>query len=1182
MATDWTKPQREAINARGMEILVSAAAGSGKTAVLTERVKNILSDENNKCLVSEILVVTFTKAAAAEMRERITDAMLEEAELGNGDSDYLRNQILLLPTADICTMDSFCAKLVRENFSKANVNFDYRILDNSENEKINSEAIDKVIDELYEQNDEDFQKFIEMLVDESSDYSIQNIISRLYDFSTSYPFPDKWLDGLKDSFDETKSPNETQWADSIYKYVDLFVDFYLKNLQRFLNQINYDGNFGDKYVEKFTFAIDKLHQLKDAVDNRAWDTMVSLINDEIYISSTSVKKDADKKLKDTSLNFYKEYVKESRKLAGYLLPLEAQHKEDCRKLYPIVSKLCYAVKRVDEVLKEMKREINAYSFSDILHKAIDLLVVPKGNGEWERTAICEGLVERYKEILIDEYQDTNEAQDILFEALSRNRTNLYVVGDVKQSIYRFRKASPAIFMNLKHTLSKYDGSVRPSQITLDTNFRSRSGIDDATNYLFEAIMSEAVGEIDYNDDEKMTFGADYYPAKDTPDSEIICIDCKDLSSAECTEVEAEAIARYIYEKVNKQNPKIQVTVKKKQRDLEYGDFCILLRGLKNKDDKYLNALRKYNIPCSSSKDVNIGDFKEIRILISLIKVINNPMQDIPLVAVMMSPLFGFTSDELAKIRLRNKKAEIYTCLNECADVDPKVRAFLDKIKLYRNISASYSIGELLQFVVDDTGIKNVYFADKNGRQRHDNIGGFINFANNYTNNIGGTLSSFIKHVDSAVENKSFEGLANLKAADGVKIMSIHKSKGLEFPYVFVAACSKKISDSDGYGTFTLARETGIGMKIRDDANYSKYHTVSSFGNENAIFMGDMSESLRLLYVAMTRAKEKLIFVSTISGKQLSERVNVNNLLGFDKDGKLHPYAVYRATNMSEWVLSVFSRHKDCSAIRDAFGLKGVDVFPSDFSVDCSCLNSEDFLNTEELIISETDDDMSTPDDDLLNEIKDKLSYSYEYNFDGVLAKRTASSTEKNAVKREYFARSKPDFMKTKFTGADRGTAIHKFLEKCDFKSAIDDISKEKDRLLSLGIMSKKELDVVSVSDLQSFFNTTVIKRLLASDEILKEYEFSVLKTAGDMYPGIDPLVADEEIVVQGKLDCAFIENGKGILIDYKSDGITDENEFISIYKPQIDIYSEALEKCKNCKVSERYIYSFKLNKFIPL
>lgn len=1178
MATEWTPKQEKAIEARGMQVLVSAAAGSGKTAVLTERVKNILSDTEKPCSVSELLVVTFTKTAAAEMRERISVALKDLLKEETENSAYIRNQILMLPTADISTIDSFCAKVVRENFSKANINIDFRICDKNENEKIISEAIDKVIDEQYENTDNDFLKLVEMFVGETADSDIKAIIKKLYSFSLSYPFPEVWLNSLAESFDPRKSPNDTVWAEPVYKFVGLFADYYKKTFEKLLALMEYDGKFVSQFIKKFELSVEKLSSLIDAVDKKSWDAMVDIINSGLYNSDKIQNRDADKTLKDNCLEIHKQFRKDADDLVGEGLPTAEEHRKDCERLYPIVSAICSCVKRLHEVVIESKGEQNAYYFVDILHKCIDLLVESDGKGSWVRTSLCEDLKSKYKEILIDEYQDTNEAQNMIFEALSRDKSNIYVVGDVKQSIYRFRLASPGLFMNLRHNLDDYDGSFKPSQITLDANFRSRKGIDESVNYLFESIMSEVVGDIEYNDNEKMTYGAKYTDNK-IAETEFLCIDGSGLNSKQQSEAEAEAIAQYIEREIKAGT---EVTLKKEKRQVQYRDFAILLRGIKNVSDVYVEALQRHNIPCTSSADFNVGDSKEIRLLISLIKVINNPMLDIPLSAVLLSPLFGFTPDELAEIRLTSKYGEIFTCMNEYSNKSEKVTRFLEKLKLYRNISSSVPVDELVKYIVDDTGIGEIYLADSNGKRRYDNIRCFVKLACDYTKNFSGGLNAFVRYVESAVEDGEFEGSSKITDFDGVKIMTIHKSKGLEFPYVIVSSCSKGFSDSANKGVVKVARETGVGMKIRDNELFTKYETLSSIGTKKAIEFADMSESLRILYVAMTRAREHLVFVCSVSGVSFPKRVRLNSFIGFNKDGKLHPFLVYSASNMSEWLLSVYSRHRDCQVLRDSVKITYYEELPASFDVSCTPLEAKEILDN---MPSKSDDGGSSIveiDAELLDALNEKLSFNYEYNYDGVIAKRSASSTERNKVKREYFASSKPRFMRDKITGADRGTAIHKFLEKCDFSVASVDVASEKDRLLSSNVLNEKEYGVIPEAEMNLFFDSAIIKRLLSADEVLKEYAFSILKKAGDIYSDIPAEIASEEIVVQGMLDCAFIENGNAVLIDYKTDSITDENEYISIYKPQIDIYAEALEKCKGCKVTERYIYSLKLNKFISL
>ena len=1174
MSNNWTPAQENAIKARGMQILVSAAAGSGKTSVLTERVKNILSDTQNPCSVSELLVVTFTRAAATEMRDRIYSALHRAALENKDNADYLLRQMTLLPTADICTIDSFCAKVVKDNFAAAGVEVDFAVMDEKEVSEITAKALDVVINELYEENSPSFQALNTMFLSERDDKALGEIITTLYKYSRSYPNPMLWLDDVCQDFSPSKTPAETRWANVLFRYVYMFADFHYKRLTRCLALMEESGNFSSDYIFRFTSTADRLNNLLMSAEGKNWDGMVAIIREGVINKVPARNYKVDEYIKKITQDAFDELEKDFESLTKHTLPFTNEHKDDCEVLYPVVSKLCEAVKMLTVEMDRLKKENNSYGFDDILHKCIDLLVDFKPDC-WVRTSLAESMRKKYREILIDEYQDTNDAQNIIFDALSDNRQNLYVVGDVKQSIYRFRLASPELFMGLRRTLPEYDGNNHPSQITLDSNFRSRKGIDEAVNYLFKSIMSIDVGEIDYNDKEALSFGATWYPEKNTPDTEIICLDCEGLKSKESTIAEAECVASYIKRILNSG---VKVTTKTGERPIQSSDICVLLRSLKDKVDYYIQALKEQGIQSTAVIDGDTSDSKEMRILVSLIKTINNPLMDIPLIAVMLSPVFGFTVDELAQIRLVNKKTELFVCLQKYAEGNDKAKAFLKKIELYRNIAASYPIDEFVKFVISDTAFEAIYSSSEGGERRVNNIKGFVKLAEKFTSNGRKGLNSFVKYVDNAIENKSMHS-GNSLGADGVQFMSIHKSKGLEFPYVIVADCSKGFNKRDSYNNLTLSRETGMGLKIRDDDKFTKYHTVSSAATEKAILLSSASEELRVLYVAMTRAKEHLTFICSISGKQLPKRVRLNNVLSRDKSDKMHPYAVYKANSISEWVLTTFARHKNAEIVRDIAELNVESLDGDSFGVDVSFLKEGDYAFVE--VFDDINKDV-LPDEGLLNELNDKLSYEYPYDCQGVLAKRAASSTEVRVVKREYFANSKPDFLKQSFSGADRGTAIHKFLELCDFTKAGQSISAEKKRLYNEGRLDEKELSVLDDEALSRFFDSDIGKRLLTAQTVFKEYEFAFLMKVGEMYPDSAENIKDEDIVVQGKADCAFIENGKLVLIDYKSDNVTDIDVFKECYKPQIEIYSRALKECTGYTVGERYLYSFKLNRFIEI
>ncbi len=1175
MSRIWTDNQKKAIAARGMQVLVSAAAGSGKTAVLTERVKNILCDNNNPCSVSEILVVTFTKAAAAEMKDRIYKAISDELKNSGANNDYLRHQLNLLPVADICTIDSFCSKLVKENFHLADVDSDFKILDEKDNESLMQSVAEQLISELYEENDEAFISLTKMFLNDRDDTELFEIIRKLYQYSRAYPSPALWLNNVAESFSPEKDPNETVWADYIYNYVSMLCDFHIKRLEHCIGLMDESGGFSPDYYLRFRGTADKLILLKSAVTDRNWDGMVSVINEGIVVKPYARNLKVDAYVKGLTQSVFEDVEKDVDNLYKHTLPSTEEHKKDCIVLYPAIKKLCEAVIRLTEMLNAQKKEMNSYSFDDILHKTIDLLIEVDEKGNETESSVLVDLRNKYKEILIDEYQDTNEAQNKIFTLVSRENSNMYMVGDVKQSIYRFRLASPDLFISLKNKLNKYDGSVKPSKIILEKNFRSRSGITEAVNFVFSRLMSSSVGEIDYNEDEYLYFGADYYPEKSTPDTEIICID-----DSECEETlnEEEIIASYI-KKVKASG--VLVGDKDNQRKIRWGDFCILLRSTKNKAEAYAEALKNSGIPVSTSLEEDATDYKEIQFVSALLKVINNPLVDIPLVAVLMSPVFAFTADEVAEIRMINRKADLYACLLEYSKTSEKACRFLNKLKLYRNVSATRQVNELLKYIVRDLSIDDIYFAAGEGEQRRANIKGLIKFADNFVANGRTGLSEFVRYLTNTIENGGLISVGNsFSDDDSVKIMSIHKSKGLEFPYVILADCSKSFNRRDSYQTLTLSKETGLGLKIRDDELFTKYHSLSSAATEKAILFGDMSEEIRVLYVALTRAKEHLTFVCDVSGKTMQKRVRLNRHFITDKNGKIDPYAVFKAGSMTEWLLSCFVFHSDCHIVSECCEIATepkTDNFG--FKVDVSLINSQD-----DSFVSDSGNvsEKVLPDFELLEELKHKMNYVYPYDSTGVLAKVVASSTEQHYDTKAFFATKKPMFLKNTFTGADKGTAVHRFLELADFEKALYNVNDEIDRILEEQLMTEEELQVLDLSTVECFLKSDVISRLLKSEKVLKEYAFTVFRNAADFNENLPEYLTDEQIVVQGKLDCAFIENGEAVLIDYKTDKTTDEAQYINTYRNQLNVYADALYQCTGYNVKEKYIYSFALNKFIKI
>ncbi len=1173
MSRNWTDNQKKAIDARNTQILVSAAAGSGKTSVLTERVKRILCDMGNPCSVSEILVVTFTRAAASEMRDRIYKAISDEIENDFENADYLRRQMTLLPTADICTIDSFCAKIVRENFHLADVCADFKILDEKDEKELMKYAVKQVVDELYEENDEAFAALSQMFLNERGDVRLEEVIETLYTYSRSYPSPFSWLDEIAEKFSPESTPFDTGWTEVVCKFLSMLADFYALNLKRCVALLEDSGNFDPNYISRFSNTAENLALLKELSDNNHWDALVDLIREGLIVKPASRNKNVDKDLQGVTDKVFKDLESAVSGIEKRTLPTVSDHKIDSETLYPVVKKLCGAVKNLTQVLDKAKKEKNAYGFDDVLHKTIELLVDFSG-GEEKKTPLAEELTAKYKEILIDEYQDTNKAQNKIFEIISRDKTNLYTVGDVKQSIYGFRLASPDLFMDLKDSLSDYSGEIKPSQITLENNFRSREGITKAVNAVFSGIMSREMGEIEYNEREYLNYSANF-PEKPTPDTEIICVNAD--KNDEFAPTEPQTVAKYIKAVVDSG---VTVSDSKGERKVRWGDFCVLLRSAKGKLGAYAEEMKRLSIPVSTSADSDSSESKEIMFITSLIKVINNPLIDISLIAVLLSPVFGFTPDELSEIRMIDRKADFYVCLVKFAEKSVKAKNFLNKIQLYRNVSVAYPIDEFVKFVVNDLSVSDIYYAAGEGDLRNSNIKGFLKLSKDFVDSGRNGLNDFVRYIDLAAEKGGLKSVnSDFGDDNSVKIMSIHKSKGLEFPYVLIADCSKDFNRQDAYKQLTLSRETGIGMRIRDDEKFTRYHTLSSVATEKAVLFTTLSEELRVLYVAMTRAKEHLTFFVNVADKSLKNRVKLNHMLSLGKGDKLHPFAVYRAESMSEWLLSCLSNHRDGGIIRDICEIPSYSFDEeASFDFDCSYIESvDDSFSVEENVREEI-----PVNEELLSKIKNNIEYVYPYDYSGILAKRTASSTEATRKNREYFGTAKPHFLNEKMGGADRGTAVHKFLELCDFRNTFNDLEQEKECLKAKNLLTEEELQVLDDKAVESFLKSEVGQRLLASSEVLKEYEFSVLKNAEVLYEEIPENAKGEKIVVQGKLDCAFKEPDGYVLIDYKTDNVTDGSHFVSVYKNQLEIYADALTQCTGIPVKETYIYSFKLKRFIKI
>lgn len=1165
---DFTLDQQNAINSRGGTLFVSAAAGSGKTAVLTERVVRLLSDESESVSPDELLVVTFTRAAASEMREKIADSLRREiAETGN---IRLKKQLMLLPCADICTMDSFCAKLVRENFHLAGAAPDFRMLNEQEEAVFRETAVNNVLEELYQNEDEKLSLLTDLFSGERGDQNLLDAIIKLYNYSQSYPFPKKWLQSVAEMYNPNIPLENSKWGKTVIEYIEQSVDYAILMSEAALDTASKDEKLHRNYAPAISHDLTQFYELKRLVATSGWDSIINALNKFEFRKLGSGTKGVSEDLRATAKSQRDAAANVIKKdLWNAQLPSQAAHREDIQELKPAVNLLIDAVIKFSERYDELKKEENSYTFSDILHKSILLLVDDEGN----KTPLSETLCEKYKEILIDEYQDTNEAQDMLFYAISKNGTNLFFVGDVKQSIYGFRLAMPEIFLKKKESLPPWDGTVFPSQIILDKNFRSRKAICECVNHVFSRIMSKQTGELSYDKGERLVPAADF-PEAESSEAELIILDvAHGTKSADVKTLEAGYVADYIENAVKSG---FTITEKGKIRKVHYGDFCILLRASKNTSAAYYNALKKRAIPVMSPADTQFFSTREISFIHSLLRVIDNPLLDVPLAAVLMFPVFGFTAEDLSRMKIAERESPLFTGLCALAESgDKKADTFCKTFERMRNEALRLNVVELLFYLYDETGILSVVSAMPHADERRRNLLTLLDIAQEYTHGREGSIGSFIRFLNKA--RLSGKGSQTSGAADfpenEVKIMSIHKSKGLEFPIVILAGCAGKFNTNYERANLLIDRKAGIGMPRRDISTLSKYKTVPLTAARLSIEQNERAEELRVLYVAMTRAKEKLVMICS-----KSERSDFSFA---DKmtDGAMsvYPHAVRKAKSYYEWLVASLLNHPDAHALRTSDRSRLIEIPESAFSLS---------VITEKIMEEETEvkhiERTSKPDKALADAISERISYVYPYlPLKRVSSKRTASSLAHDSAA-QYFAENKPSFACLGADAATRGTAVHKFLELCDFEAAARNAKDEAKRLLDDGSLNEEEYGLIDFLKIDKFFGSSLGKRLVLSGETFREYKFSVFRQAGELYEGLENDLAKEQIVVEGIIDCAFREEENLVLIDYKTDRVDDMETLKRRYENQLNAYKTALSECEGRPVKEAYIYSLYLSDAIAV
>lgn len=1181
MGVKWTTDQQHAIECCKGSVLVSAAAGSGKTTVLVERVIRRLTDEDNPCSAEDLLIVTFTRAATAQMREKIGAAILKRLSEDPTDR-HLRRQYMLLPFAKICTIDSFCNDLVRENFHALGISPDYSLLDNETAVIMKNDVCEAMLERAYEEDsDGSFSGLSDMMSSGSSDEDFAKLIIKMYDISTAYPFPDLWLDSLIEEYSQPDI-NKSCWGGIIKKYVCDMLDYCVSSSNDMMAAMESDSIVADAYGTAVQSDINMYAELREKV-NRDWDEALEAFNTVKYMGLGRVPKGYESETKNAVMTARKKLKDLLKKVPNIMCVSSGEHSEDVRLMRGPVTKLIELVKQFGREYSAEKDKMNSADFSDILHRALNLLAVSDGRGGYIKTDLARELSSHYVEILVDEYQDINEAQDMIFKAISADENNLFTVGDVKQSIYRFRQAMPEIFLRRRSTTHSFESGKYPLGITLGSNFRSRVGVTSCVNYIFRQLMSTEAGELEYDDSEALNAAAKY-PERDTPDCELHVVTDKG-NRADTLEAQARYVARYIDRTVRE--GKTLVTKGGALHPASYGDFCILLRTAKNVSSVYANALSERGIPVFSPETGGFFEAAEISFILSLLRVLDNPVQDIPLAAVMLSPLFGFSAGELADIRASAKERleagetePLYRSVAASADEgDEKAAAFLKKIESLRRLSLTLSAGELVRRVCEETGFDAIAGAMPDGERRRLNIGLLCDYAEKYeaAGNLG--LSGFIRFIDKVARTSGDLATAARPSenADIVRIMTVHQSKGLEFPICILADMQHAFNERDNTESVLISSSAGLGMKRRTEDGISVYDTASRRAAVITSERMGRSEEMRVLYVALTRAKENLVMVTSVPNPEKGlAKVAVECGIG----ERANPFAVLRMNNFSDLVLTALMRHPAADELRK---LSGVDVpifLPEKdrFKLKVVVSDSESFMTES------ANEQKIAAKPVFFDEVCERLDYSDPRSvLSSVPAKRAASDGSERGINREYFASSRPAFMSSGgLTPAQRGTATHKFMQFSDYAAARADIESELARLVDSGFLSEDEGKAVNVSAAKRFFMSSLAERIFASDNVMREKKFAALFPAKFFYPELTGEAAEEKIVVQGIADCVFVEDGKLVIVDYKTDTGVDAEALLDRYSAQLGIYREALSQALGMPVKETLLYSFFMNSTVKV
>ena len=1262
MRVSWTTEQQQVIDLRNRNILVSAAAGSGKTAVLVERIVKIITDKNHPVDIDHLLIVTFTNAAAAEMRERIGNA-IEKALDEQPGNEHLLRQLTLIHNAQITTIDSFCLYVVRNHFHEINLEPNFRIGDEGELKLLREDVLGRVLEQNYEEPSEAFSDFVEGYASGRTDAALNEMILQLYEFSRSYPWPEKWLDSFVGIYriENREELDRAEWLAPLTENIC----FVLKDCEQLLRQalaVTQQDDGPDMYEKAVRSDLEKYESLSKLTSFCELSGALSDIKYDRLASSRGFEGDPDKlelvkSLREQAKDVVKKLCRQYFFCSPEMMIGQLERTE------PMLEEVVRLTKQFADEFAAAKRRKNLVDFHDVEHFALQILV-DEETEKAKKTA--EEFRDTFEEIMIDEYQDSNEVQETLLRSISREErgeNNIFMVGDVKQSIYRFRLARPELFMKKYDSYSLEESTTQ--RIDLHKNFRSREEVLTCTNDIFYKIMARSLGNVEYDAEAALYPGASYPVSADFI-PEILLADSNDelLEDTELTDkktLEAKIVAEEIKHLMKTQpvTDKAAGTL----RAAHYSDIVILLRSLSGWADSLVEVLNENGIPAHTVSSTGYFSTVEVQTVLSMLRLLDNPRQDIPMAAVLRSPMAGLTDEELAVLRLEDGSVPFHEAVLELAEglyeeggqieisnseedqkqgrnadektenhieitAHRKLLKFYKKYRQLRQLVPDTPIHELIEIILRETGYGHYVAAMPAGNRRTANLNMLLEKATAYEKTSYKGLFHFVRYIDKLQKYDVDFGEADMvgENEDVVRIMSIHKSKGLEFPIVIVSGMGKNFNKQDTRSKMVLHPELGIGLDYMDGKLRIKSPTIAKKAIAKQIDLENLGEELRVLYVALTRAKEKLILTGTL--KDAAEKLEFYRQqanLSKAADRPLSYLTREGASGYLDWILPAVLSYGDKYPVRI--------VEAAELVLD----EVENQLEQNE-DLTERIEEIEAADTQLVGQLKQRFSQRYPYQVDVLRKNKYSVSELKHRAMRERFEAEQeetvPAFLEEPVTptiplfiqreesveqetanrGALRGTAVHRVMECYDFASEksvqeqMEAMEKEEKITADMRVLVKEQI----VADFVS--SETGRRMALAqcggalyrekpfvmgfTEEELENYGFGVgsntdsceniyEKTDSDQEKEEQKKVCHEEdlTLIQGIIDVFWIEKDGIVLLDYKTDRVQQAKELIDRYETQLKLYADALERvfaARKLKVKEILIYSFSLEQLITL